>query len=660
MAVQLTLNGIETINGASVTSVIELSNFNFKSIRSAITEFLTSISYTQGSVVTVDISGISTDNIIVRNGLTVYGAQQQNGTYPEVIHLSPSGEIDSKNIIVEDVMEGNRLRLRVYGTLPLTAIPGEIVYITDQGLRDEGFYGYTQARGWVLLSGGGSGGGVYCPLPIMRTVSPFSASTDGDLVSNGLIPVPAPVTVSEYLFFVNGQQLTIGNGTKSAPVYFSKDLGITATPYYLVDITDSLYWNPSESGYDLETSDLVTLLYTSIDPYCASPGVFSQTNIILAGDTSTEFSNFGITIILDDSQSETVPITITTIPITPGAPTPAGFDYGYTINNSLVAFQIDCPIGVSATVCFTVDPTTTLSDFNTIRIYHEVGGTYVDETILSGPNAPNYSTKTVCAHVTSFSPFYVIPYKITMTRSVAAAQRISITTSTTIPPETTTTTLAPNLISYNVSNEPKVNQIAFTGSPTGPFTVRFITSSGKIHDLTTYHGFPITLSWIFNTSSPEYRKSGIRTVYGTYVFATEAGAQYEVQVVKEETTTTTTTVKRKIASTTTTTTEATTTTTTEATTTTTTEATTTTTTDFCGAFVISATRVNEGTISVSVNGPAGLEYTVQKENQYLFAGITPGSVDLQVTGKITVKVNGQCETYFNYDTQTQIISRVEG
>lgn len=31
----------------------------------------------------------------------------------------------------------------------------------------------------------------------------------------------------------------------------------------------------------------------------------------------------------------------------------------------------------------------------------------IDQTILSGPNAPNFTTKTICARVLSFSPFMI-------------------------------------------------------------------------------------------------------------------------------------------------------------------------------------------------------------------------------------------------------------
>jgi len=43
--------------------------------------------------------------------------------------------------------------------------------------------------------------------------------------------------------------------------------------------------------------------------------------------------------------------------------------------------------------------------FPTLRILHNSGLGFVDETILSGPNAPDAATKSICASVNSFSPF---------------------------------------------------------------------------------------------------------------------------------------------------------------------------------------------------------------------------------------------------------------
>ena len=281
MAVQLKISSIKSINGSSLNTIIDLSNFNFSTIKSAIDEFLTSINYSQvDGEIAVDIQGISTNSIIIRNGLTVYGTQQQNGSYPEVINMYPTGAITAKNVVVEDVLEGKRLRLKVYGVLPPTAVPGEIVYITAQNERVEGFYGYLQSTGWCLLSCGGTGGGV-CTASVTRSVTPNTVSGDGELLSPGLLPIPAPIPTTAYLLFVNGAQITIGDGDTGASAYFSKDGGTTATIYAQVDVTDELYWNTTVSGYGLDSEDFVTLMYSTVDVNCAGAnGTICITNIL--------------------------------------------------------------------------------------------------------------------------------------------------------------------------------------------------------------------------------------------------------------------------------------------------------------------------------------------------------------------------------------------
>jgi hypothetical protein len=58
-------------------------------------------------------------------------------------------------------------------------------------------------------------------------------------------------------------------------------------------------------------------------------------------------------------------------------------------------------------VCFTLPTITDPTTFSNLRVLHNEGGTLVDETILSGPNAPNFATRTICAQTYSLSPFAI-------------------------------------------------------------------------------------------------------------------------------------------------------------------------------------------------------------------------------------------------------------
>ncbi len=90
-------------------------------------------------------------------------------------------------------------------------------------------------------------------------------------------------------------------------------------------------------------------------------------------------------------------------PLTVGTP-PAGY--------SILPFETAYDISTTATytapvvVCFVIDSVNIESDFSRVRILHGEDGILVDRTILA-PNspAPDFATRTVCASVTSLSPF---------------------------------------------------------------------------------------------------------------------------------------------------------------------------------------------------------------------------------------------------------------
>lgn len=94
--------------------------------------------------------------------------------------------------------------------------------------------------------------------------------------------------------------------------------------------------------------------------------------------------------------------TLTVTPLNPATQltTPTGFQLAG------LAFDVSTTATFSgvATVCFTV-PSLDAATFASLRIFHYVNGAAVDQTILTAPNAPNPATQTICAAVTSFSPF---------------------------------------------------------------------------------------------------------------------------------------------------------------------------------------------------------------------------------------------------------------
>lgn len=573
MSVQVKLTSIKKLSNSSTASVVELSNFNFSTLTSAIKEFLTSINYVEGnSSVTVDIGAVAADLVTIRQGLSVYGTQLQDNAYPTVISLSPTGTVSAKNYIAEDVAEVKRLRIKVYGAIPAIGIPGEIIYIEGQGTYQEGIYVWLASSGWTLLSGGGSGSSA-CMQEVIMNMAANEVTTDDTLASDSLYLVPAPMPSSGFMFFVNGQLLPIGDGSKNAPAYLSNDDGVTAVLFNEADSTCRLYWNPSIAGFDLETSDNLTLRYFTIDPFCNQAGYSCNTQIANTGDSTT--FQFGVEIISNGAAS--TPVTVCR---SPNPTSNIGGDTlspGFYLQNSILSFSItdwDDSYSGGAIVKFTVPTSMTSEDFSNLRIFHQDElGDLNDVTILAGDivgdlYVPDFPNKWIYADVPNFSPFYlIVGVGETTTTST------STTTTTTVPTTTTTTTCAPNSISYVTSYGTHPSQVTFYGTPTGPFYVTFVDQYSTEHDLTGLLGNQISLSWTFNVDNPLF--SSIPSVVGVYTFTRAGGCQYEITI-PVGSTTTTTTVPITTSSTTTTTTVPTTTTTTVSPTSTTSTTTTTT------------------------------------------------------------------------------------
>ena len=102
-------------------------------------------------------------------------------------------------------------------------------------------------------------------------------------------------------------------------------------------------------------------------------------------------------------------------------PTPPGYTYvrsipaasaGTVPSNYLLSGNVAFDITTTATytgpviVCFRNLPVSA-AQFSTLRILHNTGAGLIDQTILKGANAPDLVTQSICASVTSFSPFII-------------------------------------------------------------------------------------------------------------------------------------------------------------------------------------------------------------------------------------------------------------
>jgi hypothetical protein len=148
-----------------------------------------------------------------------------------------------------------------------------------------------------------------------------------------------------------------------------------------------------EEEYDGVSAPSVTVNITDNEP--PNTPIGSTTVQSSSGDARVTFTNV-----------RTEGTTIFT-PINP--PSSAGTPpQGYTILGSGPAYNITTTAAYDApvTVCFVVSSITSETEFSRVRILHGENGLLVNRTILAPDTpAPNFATRTVCARVSSLSPF---------------------------------------------------------------------------------------------------------------------------------------------------------------------------------------------------------------------------------------------------------------
>ena len=154
MAVYNTLQTIRRLTNSSLTSLIDVTNLNFKSLSDANLEFLNNISYDE---ITNSLSLYSGTFELaeITNQLTI--SQSSIPTFT----INSAGNAVGKSLLV-DVAETKRQRFTDFPAYPAVGVPGEIVYTGVAGLDPvfgEDFIGFLQSQGWVSLTTGGGGGG---------------------------------------------------------------------------------------------------------------------------------------------------------------------------------------------------------------------------------------------------------------------------------------------------------------------------------------------------------------------------------------------------------------------------------------------------------------------------------------------------------------------
>jgi hypothetical protein len=97
--------------------------------------------------------------------------------------------------------------------------------------------------------------------PFNKGMSAITTGADNSLACSTAIFATPPANAWIQVY-VNGISYKVGNGTKaSVPCYFSGDGGITARATGAIVTGDSLYWNGSIAGFQLDSSDRIDFVF---------------------------------------------------------------------------------------------------------------------------------------------------------------------------------------------------------------------------------------------------------------------------------------------------------------------------------------------------------------------------------------------------------------
>ena len=149
MSVYQNLNSIKRLNGASLSSIVDITNLNFSKLSAANLEFLNKINYSE-SANSIGLTKGSFSTLEISTGVSML-----LGGVP-TLTIDSLGRLEGQEILSK-VAETKRLRLSDFIDWPDIGVPGEIIYTGIQNQKPEfgeDFIGYLDSRGWVSLTGG--------------------------------------------------------------------------------------------------------------------------------------------------------------------------------------------------------------------------------------------------------------------------------------------------------------------------------------------------------------------------------------------------------------------------------------------------------------------------------------------------------------------------
>jgi hypothetical protein len=212
MSIYTNLNSTRQLTTSSLTSIVDITNLNFKSLTAATLEFLNNIKYNEtNNSFTVNTGTFQFVNIentlsLKTDGITTFT-------------IDSLGRAEGQELLVK-VAESKRLRFTDFNDWPDQGVPGEVIYTGIQNQKPqfgEDFIGYLQSKGWVSLTQNGFSN--YITLAELDESPPFPAPPDPDqgivwIGSPGYETAYTPTTQTIYYTDENGQifDLTYSTG----------------------------------------------------------------------------------------------------------------------------------------------------------------------------------------------------------------------------------------------------------------------------------------------------------------------------------------------------------------------------------------------------------------------------------------------------------------
>lgn len=187
--------------------------------------------------------------------------------------------------------------------------------------------------------------------------------------------------------------------------------GAKAHPSWSPDGTKLVHYRNTADLYiiNADGSNSTNLGVTGRFPDWGGFNTPTGTNVsALSGTTSITFAGVSI------------PGTTTVVPI--DATTAGNIPGGYSLGAGFPAFEITTTATFTApiTVCLQVPSVTNAAIFNALTLFHNEGGVLIDRTV-----SRNFATKTICANVSSLSPFVVAENLAPSAANVSISGRVA-------------------------------------------------------------------------------------------------------------------------------------------------------------------------------------------------------------------------------------------